>query len=382
MFRRSLDILKSNSFFLFGARGTGKTSLLESVFPREQYTWLDLLENNIEILLSKDPDALSDFVKKSKEDWIIIDEVQKIPKLLDIVHKEIEKSKIKFALTGSSARKLKRGGANLLAGRAFVYNLFPLSHFEIDKEFILDEVLKWGSLPGIFKCKSETEKRKFLDSYVNTYLTEEIFAEQLVRNITPFKQFLRLAAQSNGAILNFKKIGEDLSIDGKTVKTYFEILQDTLIGFYLPVTSKSFRKQQLTSPKFYLFDTGVTRAIEGVSHFQIDSSQEYGRLFEHWYIAEFFKLNSYKDSPFEMSYLMTKGGVEVDLVLSAPRQKEVFVEIKSTRNVQDFHLKNLKSLKKDYPDNRYICISRDSVSRTRDGIDILNWRESFQELGL
>ncbi|MCC6221663.1 MAG: ATP-binding protein [Deltaproteobacteria bacterium] len=381
MFPRQVNISKSNSFFLFGARGTGKTHLLSQFFKSEPVLWIDLLQAQTELQLLEDPDRLSAMCDKMPGQWVVIDEVQKLPKLLDIAHREIERRGIKFALTGSSARKLKRGGANLLAARAFVFNLFPLTHQELGKEFDLLETLQWGSLPKLYSLTAE-DKNLFLASYVDTYLKEEIFAEQLVRNVVPFKKFLKVAAQANGAVINFNQIAKDLNIDNKTVRTYFDILEDTLVGFYLPATNTSFRKQQIKSPKFYLFDCGVKRAIEGVSHLPITSAQELGMVFEHWLVLEIFRLNSYLRNKYELSYLLTKAGLEIDLVLQAPREKTVFLEIKSSKQLSERHLAGLLSVRRDYPDNRYLCACREEHPRVYEGVEILPWQQVFSELGL
>ncbi len=381
MFQRQVNILKSQSFFLFGARGTGKSFLLDKLFPPNETLWVDLLGGQAELQFAENPDKLSDLIAASNAKWVVIDEVQKVPKLLDVVHREIEKNKIKFALTGSSARKLKRGGANLLAGRAFVYNLFPFTAEELGDRFVLDQALQWGTLPKLFEFCSNEEKKLFLSNYVETYLKEEVFAEQLVRGIIPFRKFLKLAAQSNGAVLNFNKIARDVGVDNKTVQNYFEILEDTLLGFYLPATEASFRKQQIKSPKFYLFDCGVKREIENMSHLPITSSQEMGVVFEHWLITEIFKLNSYLRVKYELSYLLTKGGLEVDLVLQLPKEEPTFVEIKSTSNIQDSHLKSLMAVKEEFPKSKCFCLCQQQYPSVVNDIQVFPWRAGLRELG-
>jgi predicted AAA+ superfamily ATPase len=192
----------------------------------------------------------------------VIDEVQKNPKLLDVVHLEIEKKKnIQFILSGSSARKLKRGSANLLAGRAFTFHLFPLTNFEIGSTFDLQHALEFGTLPKLLEYSVDLDCTRFLKAYVKTYLKEEIIAEQIVRKVEPFQDFLEVCAQMNGKIINFSKIATEVGVDEKTVKTYIDILADTLIGFYLPPFHRSIRKRQRIAPKFYLMDTGVKRAL-------------------------------------------------------------------------------------------------------------------------
>lgn len=382
MFRRHLNPLKSHSFFMFGARGTGKTSLLKETFANTKTLWIDLLRGQSELQYSEDPDSLSSIIDKQVPEWVIIDEVQKIPKLLDIVHLEIERRNTKFALTGSSARKLKRGAANLLAGRAFVYQLYPFTHLELGEAFDLALALQWGALPRILSCSSDEERRLFLESYVESYLKEEIFQEQLTRKIIPFRKFLKIAAQANGTIVNFSNIAKDIAIDSNTVKTYFDILEDTLVGFYLPATDTSFRKQQIKSPKFYLFDTGVKRAIEGVSHLPIISAQEFGINFEHWLITELYKLNTYTRGGYEFSYLRTRGGLEIDLILTKPREKDIFIEIKSTSRARSEHLTHLVSVKREHPSARCICLSQEVEARIVDGVEVLPWQMGFRELGL
>ena len=185
--------------------------------------------------------------------YIVIDEIQKAPKLLEVVHHLIEKSPRLFAMTGSSARKLRHGGANLLAGRAFTKHLFPLTSKELGSQFVLDDVLRWGSLPKIYQLDSAERKDDFLFAYANSYLKEEIQAEQLVRRIDHFRKFLEVAAQSNGLLINFSNIARDTGMDGKTVRSYYEILEDTLVGFWLEPFQTSVRKRLKQSPKFYFF---------------------------------------------------------------------------------------------------------------------------------
>ena len=388
MFQRQLNILKSNAFFLFGARGVGKTFLLKELFKSERALWINLLEFKEESFYLEDPDRLSAVIKKNqgKFEWVVIDEIQKIPKLLDVVHHEIEEHGTKFALTGSSARKLKRGSANLLAGRAFVYHLFPLTYSEIYSELGLKadlmEILQFGSLPKLYDYDTVEEKSLYLDTYVETYLKEEIFAEQLTRNIVPFRKFLGVSAQSNGTIVNFSKISHELGIDDKTVKTYFEILEDTLVAFMLPASERSFRKQLIKSPKFFLFDCGVKRAIEGLSRFPLQTSQDIGPAFEHFVITEIYRSNIYQRKKFKLSYLQTKSGLEVDLILTPPRGEDILIEIKSATKVNSSHLSKIKMIKADFPKCRAICICREQHIRELDSVEIVPWTEALSQLDL
>jgi predicted AAA+ superfamily ATPase len=310
----------------------------------------------------------------------VIDEVQKVPALLDVVHHEIESRGVLFALTGSSARKLRRGAANLLAGRAFVFSLHPITAFEATPDFSLDEALQWGTLPRIFSLAKDSSKELFLDAYVHTYLREEITAEQLVRNIQPFRRFLEVAAQASGTIINFSAIARNIQVDVKTVQNYFSILEDTLLGSLLPAFNRSVRKQQLQAPKFYLFDCGVKRAIEETLRFTPLSSQERGPLFEQFIINEVRRLNDYYRTKYSLSYLATAGGLEVDLILSRARREPIFIEIKASKTVTKEQLSHLRSLRAEFPSYRYLCLCRDSHPRLVEGIEVLPWRDGLLKL--
>lgn len=389
IFGRTLNILLSNSFFLFGARGTGKSTLIKQKLPATSLLPIDLLFPSQERRFRERPEELAEVIKAAKTlnpnlEWVLIDEVQKVPELLDVVHSLIESTdlNIKFALTGSSARKLKRGGANLLAGRAFVYNLFPLTHEELGETFNLDFALRWGTLPKIFSFSQDLEREMFLEAYVKTYLAEEILEEQLIRKVAPFKKFLSISGQTSGQLVNFAKIGSDIGVDSKTAMSYFNILEDTLVGFFLPPYERSLRRQQLLSPKFYLFDTGIMRCLAGVINNSAISSQELGRLFEQFIICEIYRLNSYHRSRYSLYHWATPSGSEVDLVLEHPQKEPVLIEIKYSTDITSDHLKHLVALHKDYPKMRKLCICRESYPRVHNGIEILPWTTALRELGL
>lgn len=388
MFPRDLNILPTQSFLLFGARGSGKTSYLQHQFEptrnhRPGVLWIDLLRATEESRFSAHPDFLLEEVRTKNPEWIVIDEVQKIPKLLDIAHLLIEERGAKFALTGSSARKLKRGSANLLAGRAFIYNLFPFTHRELGNTFSLDRVLQWGALPKIFSFTNDEERTLFLEAYGQTYVKEEVLAEQLTRNIVPFRRFIQIAAQTSGTIINFSKIATEIDSDPKTVKKYYEILEDTLLGHFLPGFHRSLRRQQRIAPKFFLFDGGVRRALEGiVSSPCLEGTYEYGRAFESFIVTEAFRLNAYRRTNYRFSYLHTAGGAEVDLVIERPGLKSAFVEIKSSRLVTDSHLRHIKALKRDFPNFDAFCFSQEPRARSHEGVTICPWQEGFIEVGL
>ena len=319
---------------------------------------------------------------QKKPKFIVIDEIQKVPKLLDVVHYLIQKKSLKFALTGSSARKLKYGGANLLAGRAFLYRLYPLTFLELGRAFHLKKILQKGSLPTVFHLKNAKDQNRFLYSYVQNYLKEEIVLEQVIRNLNPFRYFLEVAGQCNGHILNYVKMGRQAGIDHKSCKRYFEILEDTFLGFHLPAFSRSIRKQQAGKPKFYLFDLGVARALCGLLDSDIvPSTYAFGNCFEHLVICEAYRLNEYFETQYRFSYFRSKDGLEVDLILQKGNQI-ILVEIKSTSKVLAGDLKALKMLKKDLPKAKAYVFSLQETAFMEDGIHILNWKQGLQQIFL
>ena len=321
MFPRILETSRRNSFFLFGARGTGKTTWIRDAFDPDASLYVDLLDPEVEDRYRRSPGRLESQVGAlpPSVEWILIDEVQRAPRLLDVTHRLIESTGKRFVLTGSSGRKLKRGASNLLAGRAFVYSLYPLTVAELQDAFDLDEALRWGTLPKIYSLDSAEEKRAYLRAYALTYLREEIVAEQIIRSLDPFREFLEVAAQSNGTIVNYANIARDVGADPKTVISYFSILEDTLVGSLLPAYHRSIRKQQSANPKFYYFDTGVKRSLERTLDVPLQpGTYEYGKAFEHFVITQILHLSRYRYPDWRLSYLRTGAGVEIDRGDRAP----------------------------------------------------------------
>jgi len=339
--------------------------------------WIDLLEANTEALFQTNPDELINQTAHLKpKSRVVIDEIQKVPKLLDLVHKLIEEKKLLFSLTGSSARKLKRGAANLLAGRAFVYNLFPFTSTELNQSFELSSVLEWGSLPKVSEFKSNSDKKKFLQSYAHTYIKEEIQNEQIVRNLPAFRRFIDVASQMNGCPLNYSKIGRDINTDHSVIRSFYEILEDTLVGFFLPAYDLSIRKQVRKTPKFYLFDTGVKRALDKTLDIPLKpQTYEYGKAFEHFIILEFYKLCKYKEKDETLFYLLTKNNLEIDLVIKRPGKKTLFIEIKSTTNVKKEDAQNLYGITKEIKGSEAFVLSLDKKRKTFEHIKSYYWKD-------
>ena len=383
MIQRLQNLKTKQSLFLFGARGTGKSTLLKQIFSSKKTLWIDLLDYKQESALSKNPDRLSFLISGNSYKTVIIDEIQKVPRLLDVIHKEIEQNKkIQFIMTGSNARKLKRGQANLLAGRAIAYYLYPFSCFELKKDFQLRSALHFGELPKLLNLKSKKEKILFLESYVQNYLKEEILQEQLIRQIQPFKNFLEIAAQLNGQTINYSKFARETGSDHKTIQNYFSILEDTLIGFSLPAYHRSIRKQQQKAPKFYLFDTGVKRALEGILILPLKfKTFSFGQAFEHFVLLECVKLNHYLRKSYKFSYCKTKNGLEVDLVIQRPGKKELLVEIKSAEEIRRDHIKTIKHFSKDWKVSHEAQLwSMDKQTQIIEGVKCLPWRTALKKL--
>jgi len=377
MFKRLLDPLANRSFFIFGARGTGKSTFLKQKFITKECVYIDLLLPENETKYSLAPDVLTREIAalSFRPKWIIIDEVQKVPKILDLVHSLIETRKLKFILTGSSARKLKRGAANMLAGRANVYQLFPLTTQELG-EVTLEEILRWGCLPAIFSFNSDREKKSFLNAYIQTYFAEEVRAEQIVRKLDPFRAFLPILGQVSGKIINHKKIADEIGVSTATVQSYFQIVEDTLLGFYLPAFHLSVRKSQRLSPKFYLFDTGVKKALEQSLNQEVSArTSVYGELFESFFINEVVRMSSYLEKYFRFSYYATKNNVEVDLVLSRGRS-HCLVEIKSSTRIDPTEVRSLQETLSAFPSGtKAFYVSNDESHQKMGKIECVHWNK-------
>lgn len=385
MISRLLKPPLKHSFFLFGPRQTGKSTLLKAFLDSESTIFYDLLKTEEHLRLSAEPRLFREEVltRDPRITHVVIDEVQRIPALLDEVHYLLEGQKPPyFCLSGSSARKLKRAHANLLAGRAWTYHLYPLTHLELSSRFSLDRALEFGTLPSVYLSEEE-EARRTLRSYVETYLKEEIEQEALVRNLGAFLRFLVLAADENGNILNYSNIARETGTSYNTVKEYFQILEDTLIGFLLLPYARAVRKRLIKHPKFYFFDTGVHRAMAKRLAVPLQrKTSEYGRAFEHFLIAEILRLAAYQELDYRFSFFHSSSHVEVDLIIETPRNETHAVEIKATENPDPYSLRSLRLFQQICPKARLYCASLAPRPRSREGVTILPWREIFRTIGI
>ena len=304
VYKKDVELSRTYNVFLFGARGTGKTTLLQSLFSNASTAWYDLLDIDLEDRLSKDPNVFIQQLNALPDGitHVVIDEIQKLPKLLDLIHRFLQRNRDRYAfvLTGSSARKLKHGGANLLAGRAFVSNLFPLTYRELAEDFELQHYLSFGGLPQVYAFADAADKNRYLRSYALTYIKKEVWAEHLIKNLDSFRNFLAIAAQTNGEIVNYAKIASAVGVTTKTAQVYFDILKETYVGITLDAYHTSARKRTIQAPKFYLFDTGVKRALDNTLQVPlVEQTFAYGRAFEHFIILQSHCLNEYLQRDFQ-----------------------------------------------------------------------------------
>lgn len=354
MFSRYLqNRMPENSFFLFGPRQVGKSTLLHAEKP---HLTIDLLDPELQLSYNKSPNLLRqqlDDLPSGKSQKILIDEIQRVPKLLDIVHALMEqRPELQFILCGSSARKLRHGESNLLGGRALYRAMHPLTLSELSDDFNLPWVLRYGSLPKIYstlKQKRTREAQDLLRAYAITYLREEIKAEALVRNLQGFQNFLDIAVAQYGEQINFSAVSRDCQVALSTVREYYSILEDTLIGFFLYPYLKSQRKRMSHQPKFYFFDNGVTRALLGALQ-DPPSVTEQGRLFEQWILQEIIRLNDYHQKDWKFSFWRTSHGAEVDLLISRGTKLLYAIECKFTKQPSTSHLSGLRSFREKNTD--------------------------------
>jgi predicted AAA+ superfamily ATPase len=357
MYSRLIQPPDEKSFFLFGPRGTGKTTWVKSTFPRGIY--IDLLEAGLFNSLLANPQRLENLIPVNFKDWVILDEVQRIPEILNEVHRLIEKFGFKFVLTGSSARKLKRAGPNLLAGRALTYSLHPLTAIELGSDFNPAHSIKYGHLPTAIQ---DTNPKKYLESYVKTYLEEEVKHEGLTRNLSAFSRFLEAASFSQGSVLNVTKIARECAVERKVVENYFTILEDLLIAYRLPVFTKKAKRRLVAHPKFYFFDVGVYRTVRPMGPLDLPEEAEVA-AFETLLFQELLAINNSLDMGYSMYYWRTSNNYEVDFVLYGEKGIKAF-EVKRSSRISKSMLSGLNSFIRDYPMARaYLIYGGDRYMR-------------------
>lgn len=357
--QRALDLrslLAKKSFFLFGPRATGKSTLIRQQLAEEALV-IDLLDSRNYLRLSATPSDLEAMIAASGSALVVIDDVQRIPELLNEVHRLIETKRLRFLLTGSSARKLRRGQVNLLAGRVWQARLFPLIHREIP-DFDLDRYLLYGGLPMVWLSAEPAEE---LDAYVHTYLTEEIMAEGLVRKLPPFSRFLRAMALSNGEMLNFAKLANDCQVPPSTVSEYVALLEDTLVGHLLPAWAESKKRKAIRTAKFYFFDCGVTHFLAGTRALDRNSDL-YGKSFEQFIGGEIRAWLAYNRIKQPLCYWRSVHGDEVDFLIG----EDLAIEVKASARVSWRDFKGLDRLAEEGVFKHYLLVSQDPTE-LRDG---------------
>ncbi len=371
----SVDLPKKQSAFLWGPRKTGKTTLLREKFPESIF--IDFLQTDTFLEYTKSPFLLRERLaargEQSRKYPVIIDEVQKVPHVLDEVHWLIENQGINFILCGSSARKLKRGQVNLLGGRAWRFELFPLVSDEVDNLDLL-RALNHGLIPSHYLQKNY---RRSLRGYVQDYLKEEVFNEGLTRNTPAFSRFFEAMGYSHGSLVNYSNIARECGVSSKTVKEYYQILVDTLLGtFVLPFKKRQERQVISKAPKFYLFDPGVAGAIIRVT-VEEEKGELFGNAFEHFIYLEMLAHSSYHEINYPINFWRTKSGQEVDFILGGG---EVAVEVKGSAMVHKRALRPMKSFVELYGPRQAIVVCNEKEERVHDGIRIMPWRLFLQQL--
>lgn len=365
------ELLAKKSFFLLGPRATGKSFMIRQQLG-DQALILNLLRSDLYIRLLSNPSEIEGIIAAHPQyELIVIDEIQRVPELLNEVHRLIEERQLRFLLTGSSARKLRQHDVNLLAGRAWQANLFPLTYQEIP-DFDLSRYLHIGGLPPVYFSEYPEEE---LIAYVNTYLIEEIQAEALVRKIPAFSRFLQCAALSNGQLLNYSSVANDAGVPVSTLREYYQILEDTLLGFTLPPWKQSVKRKPISTAKFYFFDLGVKNNLANMLTWS-DSTDAFGFAFEHFILLELRAYINYRRLHVPLSFWHSQQGHEVDIIVG----DTLAIEVKSTTKVAAKHLKGLKALAEENICHSYMLISQDPIARVAEGCQCMPWTEFLNRL--
>ncbi len=373
MYPRLLQAPPRQSFFLFGPRGVGKTAWLHQQFPGALF--FDMLDYQVYTELLASPQRLGERIPQGQKEWVVVDEVQRVPELLNEVHRLIESRRLRFVLTGSSARKLRGRGINLLAGRAVTRHMHPLTALELGKDFDLKRAVRFGCLP--MACTSENPE-DYLKSYAATYLREEVQQEGLTRNIGAFSRFLEAASFSQGSVLNMAAVARECAISTKVVEDYFSILEDLLIAIRLPVFTKRAKRKLIAHPKFYFFDAGVFQAIRPRG--PLDAPEQiHGPALETLFLQQVRALNDYKDLGYRLHYWRTANGDEVDCVLYGERGLRAF-EVKMAHNVRPDDLRSLLRFLSDFPQAKTHLLYLGQRRWHDRGIEVLPFEECVATL--
>ena len=373
MYPRSLQPPLKQSFFLFGPRGVGKTAWAHEQFPDALF--FDLLDYQTYTQLLAAPQRLGDQIPQGYKGWVVVDEIQRVPELLNEVHRLIEFRRLRFVLTGSSARKLRQRGVNLLAGRALTRHLHPLMASELGSDFDLKRALRWGCLP--LACTSE-KPQDYLNSYAATYLREEVQQEGFARNIGAFGRFLEAASFSQGSVLNMAAVARECAVSAKVVEDYFSILEDLLIAVRLPVFTKHAKRRLIAHPKFYYFDAGVFQSSRPRG--PLDATEQiHGAALETLFLQQARALNDYRDLGYRLHYWRTAIGEEVDFVLYGERGLRAF-EVKMAQNIRPDDLRGLLSFRTDFPQAKAYLLYLGNRRWHDRGVEVLPFADCVTQL--
>ena len=367
MFTRNNLFPPGISCIVLGPRGTGKTFWLRHLFPSAVF--VDLLEARTFTMLAADPQRLGNLMSASKDGPIIIDEIQKLPSLLDEVHRQIEAYNPWFILTGSSARKLRRSGVNLLGGRAVTKHFHPLTAAELGDSFDFDKAVRFGLLPSIYDPRKHVPPEEYLQSYVQLYLKEEVMQEGLTRNLSSFSRFLETASFSQGQLLNISEVSRECQIKRKLAESYFGILEDLLIGVCLPPFQKRARRRITQHPKFFLFDTGLFRAVRPAGPLDVPAEID-GAGLETLVLQHLRAIISWRNSNGVISYWRTSTGLEVDFVVYAA-DAFAAIEVKRKRNIASHDLNGMRAFGNEYPEAARIILYGGDHKETINGIQLI-----------
>lgn len=373
MYHRIFDIENrlDEAMFLFGGRQTGKSTLLKERFPKAVY--IDLLKSDVRNRFKQHPEEFREsLLRYPPETLVIVDEIQKVPDLLDEVHWLMVEKGLWFILSGSSARKIKKSGANNLGGRAIPETLFPLVSAEIP-DFDLERAVQNGMIPRHYMVANARNRMR---AYIDLYLKEEIIEEALVQNVDEFIRFMEVAAIMDGEILNYENVASDCEVSANTVKAYYKILVDTLLGFEVPAYRKVIKRKLYKSPRFYYFDVGIANHLTKRYHLA-PKTPEYGHAFEHLIMQEIVAYLGYTNSDEELTYWHTYENLEVDAVIGDAR---VAIEIKSKEHIDHDDKKGVTEFAKEHPDTKQIIVSKDRISRRSGDVDLYYVTDFFKAL--